>query len=66
MVNKPKPIIIRERQKQQDNYKLKKQKQECPQIFKQEPMLLPFLIDNIKIISGEVKNPGIYLKKNQI
>ena len=24
-------------------------------------MLLPFLIDNIKIISGEVTDPGIYL-----
>ncbi len=38
----------------------------CPQIFKSQPKLLSFLIDNIIIIQGDIAAPGIYLKSNNI
>ena len=32
----------------------------CPQIFEEKPYLLIFSLENASVISGEVRNPGIY------
>ena len=32
----------------------------CPEIFEENPNLLVFLLENSSIISGEVRNPGIF------
>ena len=32
----------------------------CPQIFEEKPYLLIFSLENASVISGEIRNPGIY------
>ena len=34
--------------------------EKCPEIFEENPNLLVFLLENSSIISGEVRNPGIF------
>ena len=33
---------------------------ECPEIFEEKPYLIIFALENSSVISGEVRNPGIY------
>ena len=33
---------------------------ECPKIFEEKPYLIIFALENSSVISGEVRNPGIY------
>ena len=34
--------------------------EECPEIFEEKPYLIIFALENSSVISGEVRNPGIY------
>ena len=34
--------------------------EECPSIFEEKPYLIIFALENSSVISGEVRNPGIY------
>ena len=34
--------------------------EECPEIFEEKPYLIIFSLENSSVISGEVRNPGIY------
>ena len=33
---------------------------ECPEVFEEKPYLIIFALENSSVISGEVRNPGIY------
>ncbi len=37
---------------------------ECPEIFEEKPYLIIFALENSSVISGEVRNPGIYPSYN--
>ena len=37
---------------------------ECPSIFEEKPYLIIFALENSSVISGEVRNPGIYPSYN--
>ena len=37
---------------------------ECPSIFEDKPYLIIFALENSSVISGEVRNPGIYPSYN--
>ena len=52
--------------KSQDNYD-KKSLQKlysnlCPSVFEKDPNLLDHVLNNITLIRGSIKSPGIYLK----
>ena len=34
--------------------------EECPRIFEEKPYLIIFALENSSVISGEIRNPGIY------
>ncbi len=34
--------------------------EECPEIFEENPYLIIFALENSSVISGEIRNPGIY------
>ena len=33
---------------------------QCPEIFEKKPYLIVFTLENSSVISGEIRNPGIY------
>ncbi len=36
------------------------QKQMCPEIMEQYPEVLPFLLENVALLTGEVRTPGVF------